>query len=166
MSRTTTRTVPADIPAEIRVDISAMATLFFADGRRAQLSCAMDTANHRRATIVGSGGTLETEYLNHTAQVAGDNPYGYLPSQLRIRRGTANSIAFEEISDAVGSGFRFAAEAFCKVVTERDFAAIERAAQASLDIAATMEALARSAKSGERVQLERPEAAPVTAQLR
>ena len=140
--------------AESGVDISAMATLFFADGRRAQLSCAMDAANHRRATIVGSAGTLETEYLNHTAQAAGDNPYGYLPSQLRIRRGTANSIAFEEISDAVGSGFRFAAEAFCKVVTERDFAAIERAAQASLDIAATMEALARSAKSGERVQLE------------
>jgi predicted dehydrogenase len=42
------------------VDISMMATLFYADGRRAQMSCAMDTANHRRATIVGSRGTVET----------------------------------------------------------------------------------------------------------
>ena len=141
--------------AESGVDISAMATLFFADGRRAQLSCAMDTANHRRATIVGSGGTIETEYLNHTAQVAGDNPYGYLPSQMRIRRGSANTVAFEEISDAAGSGFRFAAEAFCKVIAERDFAAVERAAQASLDIAATMEALASSARAGQRVNVGR-----------
>ena len=141
--------------AESGVDISAMATLFFADGRRAQLSCAMDSANHRRATIVGSGGIIETEYLNHTAQVAGDNPYGYLPSQLRIRLGTANSVAFDDISDAAGSGFRFAAEAFCKVIADRDFAAIERAAKASLDIAATMDALAGSAKTGQRVNVGR-----------
>ena len=40
--------------ADTGVDISLMATLFYADGRRAHMSCAMDTANHRRATIVGS----------------------------------------------------------------------------------------------------------------
>lgn len=135
------------------VDISTMATLHYADGRRAQLSCAMDTANHRRATIMGTAGTLETEYLNHTSALAGGDALGYLPSQLRVRRGTANSVPFEEIRSGVGSGFRFAAEAFARVVAERDHAAIERAALSSLDIAATLEAIARSARLGSAVAL-------------
>jgi predicted dehydrogenase len=139
--------------ADSGVDISLMATLHYADGRRAQLSCAMDAANHRRATIVGSRGTIETEYLNHTSAQAGGHPLGYLPSQLRLRRGTSNSIPFEEIHSGVGSGFRFAAEAFAKVVAERDFAAVERAAAASLDNAATLEAMARSARLGQAVDL-------------
>jgi predicted dehydrogenase len=140
--------------ADSGVDISAMATLYYADGRRAQLSCAMDAANHRRATIAGSAGTLDTEYLNHTSAHVGDSPYGYLPSQLRVRRGTANNIAFEDIVCGTGSGFRFAAEAFAETVAAKDFAAIDRAAKASLDNAATLEALARSAKLGERVAVE------------
>jgi predicted dehydrogenase len=134
--------------ADTGVDISTMATLHYADGRRAQLSCAMDTGTHRRAIIVGSAGTIETEYLNHTSAHAGGHPWGYLPSQMRVRRGRANAIAFEEVRSGVGSGFRFAAEAFAKVVAERDFAATARAAEASLDIAATLEAIARSARLG------------------
>ena len=125
------------------VDISLMATLFYADGRTAQLSCAMDVANHRRAVIMGTGGTMETEYLNHTsAQVS---------SSLRIRRGTANVIPFEDIHSGMGNGFRFAAEAFAKVIAAKDFAAIERAASASIDNAATLEAIAKSAKTGAAV---------------
>ena len=134
--------------ADTGVDISMMATLYYADGRRAQLTCAMDGANHRRATIIGAQGTIETEYLNHTSARAGGHPYGYLPSQLRVRRGTSNTIPFEEVASGTGSGFRFAAEAFAKVVAERDFAAIGRAAEASLDNAATLEAIVRSAKLG------------------
>jgi predicted dehydrogenase len=113
----------------------------------------MDTANHRRATIVGSQGTIETEYLNHTSAQGGGHRHGYLPSQLRVRRGTANSVPFEEVRSGTGSGFRFAAEAFAKVVAARDFAAVERAAQASLDNAATLEALARSARLGHAVDV-------------
>jgi predicted dehydrogenase len=135
------------------VDISLMATLHYADGRRAQLSCAMDAANHRRATIVGSQGTIETEYLNHTGTQAGAHPWGYLPSQLRLRRGTANTIPFEDVVSGSGSGFRFAAEAFAKVVAEQDFAAVARAAAASIDNASTLEALARSARLGQTVEL-------------
>jgi hypothetical protein len=48
-----------------------MATLHYADGRRAQLSCAMDAANHRHAIIAGTAGTIESEYLNHTSTQAG-----------------------------------------------------------------------------------------------
>ena len=66
------------------------------------MSCAMDAANHRHATIVGSTGTLETEYLNHTGPGAEVAP-GYLPSQLRLRRGIANTIPFENIASATGS---------------------------------------------------------------
>lgn len=139
--------------AESGVDISTMATLHYADGRRAQLSCAMNAANYRRATIVASQGTLETEYLNHTSNGVEDNPYGYLPSQLRVRRGIANTVAFEDITSPCGSGFRFAAEAFARVILARDFAAIERAAQASMDNAATLEAIALSARQREPVHV-------------
>jgi predicted dehydrogenase len=139
--------------ADSGVDISTMATLSFADGRRAQISCAMDAGNHRRALIVGSNGTIETEYLNHTSTQAGGHAYGYLPNQFRIRRGIANNIPFEDIRCGAGSGFRFAAEAFAKVVAEKDFAAIGRAARASLDIATTLEAIERSARSGQPVEL-------------
>ena len=135
------------------VDISTTATLEYADGRRAQMMCAMDVANVRRAIISGSTGTLETEYLNHTAQAVGDNPFGYLPSQMRVRCGIANTLAFEEIHSPAGSGFRFAAEAFAKVIRDQDHAAIARAAQASIDNAATLEALALSARTGASVNL-------------
>jgi len=138
--------------ADTGVDINLMATLFYADGRRAQMSCAMDTANHRRATIVGSHGTVETEYLNHTSD-SHTHAWGYLPSQLRVRKGIANSIPFEDIHSASGSGFRFAAEAFAQVVRDGNMAAIERAAAASHDIAATLDAIQASAKTGEAVYL-------------
>ncbi len=130
------------------VDISCMATLLYADGRRAQLSCAMDAANHRRATIVGTLGTIETEYLNHTSTQVMGHEFGFQPSQMRVRRGVANNVPFELVDSGVGSGFRFAAEAFAKVVAQGDFAAMGRSAQASLDNAATLEAIARSARSG------------------
>ena len=46
-----------------------------------------------------------------------------------------------------------AAEAFAAVVAAQDVAAIERAAQASLDIAATLDAIVASARSGATVEL-------------
>ena len=116
------------------------------------MSCAMDTANHRRATIVGSLGTIETQYLNHTSD-DDQHPWGYLSSQLRVRKGVAFSIPFEEIHAPTGSGFKFAAESFAKVIADRDYAAIERAASASIDIAATLEAIAKSARTGRLVTL-------------
>ncbi len=134
--------------ADTGVDLSFTATLHFEGGRRAQLSCAMDVANHRRGVIMGTQGTIETEYLNHTS--------ADVPSQLRIRRGTANTIAFEDVQSAMGNGFYFAAEAFARVIAEKDVAAVARAAAASLDNAATLEALARSARLGCEVEVRRP----------
>lgn len=122
------------------VDLSTTATLHYGDGAVAQMRCAMDLALHRQATIVGSDGVISTEFLNHTAEPGSVHPWGYQPSQLRVRRGGGNG-PFETITSPAGSGFRFAAEAFAAVVARRDVAAIDRAAQASLDIAAMIDAI-------------------------
>ena len=128
------------------VDISMMATLEFANHRYAQMSCAMNVANHRRAVIMGTGGTIETEYINH--------PSDAVPSQLRIRRGIANTIPFEDIAAPNGSGFRYEAEAFAAMIRTNDAAGFEEAARFSVDIAATLEAIAKSARSGSAVLLD------------
>lgn len=137
------------------VDIATQATLHFDDGAVAQLSCTMDTALHRQATILGSDGVITTEFLNHTSDPGTVHPWGYQPSQLRVRRGSGNG-PFETIASPSGSGFRFAAEAFAAVVATKDVAAIERAAQASLDIAAMLDAIAESARSGKTVDVVAP----------
>ena len=128
--------------ADSGVDIAMSATLSFADGRLAQLSCAMDVAAYRSATIVGTQGVIDYPFQNHTSAQADGG--------LRLHRPAAASQAY---NDGTGSGFRFAAEAFARVVRARDSAAIERAAQASLGIAATLEALALSAREGREVAL-------------
>jgi predicted dehydrogenase len=145
MGEAPVRVLASPVWADTGVDISMMATLEFAHNRFAQISCAMNVANHRRATIMGTQGTIETEYLNHTGSA--------VPSQLRVRRGTANTIAFEDIPAATGSGFAFAAQAFADVVRRGDFAAVQRARDASLDIARTLEAIAQSAHSLEAITL-------------
>jgi predicted dehydrogenase len=138
------------------VDMSTMALMEYADGRRAQISCAMDGANHRHATIVGSEGTIYTEYLNHTSDVAGGDETGRLPSRMLLRRGTAATIPFEEVTSRTGSGLLFAAEAFARVVRGTESRRlVEDAARASLDIAATLEAIARSARSESTVSVSK-----------
>ena len=87
----------------------------------------MDIALSRHAVIVGSDGFITTEFLNHTADAGAAHPWGYQPSQLRLRRGSGNG-PVEAIASPTGSGFRFAAEAFAAVVARRDLAAVERAA--------------------------------------
>lgn len=139
--------------ADSGVDIATMATLVYADGRRAQMSCAMDGGGHRRATIVGVHGTVETEYLNHTSDQP-DHPHGYIASQLRVRKIIPATTPFEEIRSETGSGFRFAAERFARMVATRDTAAMAFYASASHDIAATLEAIARSSRSGAAVDLD------------
>ena len=140
MGEAPVRVAATPVWADTGVDISMMATLEFANHRHAQVSCAMNVANHRRAVIMGSAGTIETEYINH--------PSATVPSQLRIRRGIANTIPFEDIATPDGSGFRYEAEAFAAMIRNADRAALEREARFSTDIAATRDALAKSAGSG------------------
>ncbi len=134
------RVTATPVWADTGVDISMMATLEFANQRFAQMSCAMNVANHRSATIMGTAGTIETEYINH--------PSAAVASRLRVRRGTANTIPFEEIPGPFGSGFRYEAEAFAAMVRANDQAGFEAGASFSVDIAAMLEAVAQSARSG------------------
>lgn len=138
-------------PSSGGVDLWTMATLDYADGRRAQVSCAMDGGVHRRATVVGSDGVMETEYLNHTSTQAAGNAHGFLPSQLRVRKGLAQPTAFEAVSTPTGSGFAFEAQAFARLVREQDHAAVAVAAKASVGIAATLEAIRQAARQGRSV---------------
>ncbi|MEP7085192.1 MAG: gfo/Idh/MocA family oxidoreductase, partial [Betaproteobacteria bacterium] len=94
---------------------------------------------------MGTQGTIETEYINH--------PSVAVPSQLRIRRGIANTVPFENIDSPVGSGFKCEVEAFAGILRRNDVAAAERYALASIDIASTLEAIAKSARSGQPVAL-------------
>ncbi len=134
------------------VDISTSATLLYSGGRSAQLFCAMNVGYHRVATILGDNGVIETEFLNHSSEDP-NHPLKYLPSLMRVRRGLGGTVPLVEVRSATGSGFAFCAEAFAKVIHMQDFAAIERAALASCDIAATLEAIGQSAKSGLPVQV-------------
>ncbi|MBV1707113.1 MAG: Gfo/Idh/MocA family oxidoreductase [Hyphomicrobiales bacterium] len=134
------------------VDISTMATLHYADGRRAQLACAMDGANFRQALIVGTKGTLETEYLNHCSEDVA-HPHGYLPSLMRLRRGIANTVPFEVINTPGGSGFRYAAEAFAGMIANGNQAMMDDYAAVSQNIAVTLAAIAQSARDGKSVNL-------------
>ncbi len=135
------------------VDLTLDATLFFADGCRAQVHCGMNQAPHRRAWILGERGVIETEYLNHTGTDPAGDALGALPSAMRMRRGLGHAQPFEAVDAPTGSGFRFAAEAFATVIARRDQAAMDRAASASVDIAATLEAMALSAKRGVAIAL-------------
>ena len=138
--------------ADTGVDICTMATLRYADGQRAQLSCAMNAAAHRRAIIVGSDGVIETEFLNHTSGEP-NHPWHYLPSEMRLRRGLSAMAPFESIHSRTGSGFQFAAEKFAKMITENDVAGMERMAAISLDVARTIDAIVLSSKSGEEAMI-------------
>lgn len=136
------------------VDLHTTATLSFADGRRAQMLCAMDVAIHRSALILGSEGWIQTDFLNHTAEHGVPHPLGFQPSLMRLRRGLAGTVPVQTLDSPTGSGFRFEAEAFADVIARRDQAAVDRAAQASLDIAAMLEAVATSLRSGEPVPID------------
>ncbi len=146
------RVMAHSTPADTGVDIATSATLLYSGGRSAQLFCAMNVGYHRVATILGSGGVIETEFLNHTSEDP-KHPLKYLPSLMRVRRGIAGTAPLETVRSATGSGFAFCAEAFARVIHAQDFAAIERAANASCDIAATLEAIGQSARSGQAVQV-------------
>lgn len=140
--------------AESGIDISTVATLFYSEGRKSQLSCAMDAAYFRKATISATQGTIDTEYLNHTSDEIKGDTNGYLTSQLRIRYGTTNSIPFEHISAKTGSGFLFAAETFAKMIQDNDNDLFEFYKKISIDNAATLDALAKSSRLGELVEVK------------
>ncbi len=120
------------------IDQTLVATLEFAAGGLAQISCSFATAVYRRAVIVGSTGVIDTEYQNHTDRTQA-------PSY-RIKRGTDWLAEPETIAVPRDNGFRLEIDAFVDVIERGDRAAIDRRRAASIDNAWTLRAILDAAK--------------------
>lgn len=125
------------------VDLALSGTVHYEGGAMAQIGCTMDSAPHRRAVVIGRGGLIETDYLNHTSAAS--------PGALRLRRGMTWDDP-QPLSYALGSGFRFEAERFARMVRE-PMAGDDLDRRLSLDNAATIDALLRSAREGRVVDV-------------
>lgn len=144
---------PVSVLAQARwgdsgVDMALTGTVHYEGGVVAQVACAMDTAPHRQALVMGSAGVIETDYLNHTSAAR--------PGHLRLRRGAGWESPVEAQSYEAGNGFRLEAEHFARQVMEPSFRD-GTDTQLSLDNMATLEALLRSAREGAPVAVPRVE---------
>ena len=125
------------------VDSALAATLIFDDGLFAQATCSFETALHRQALIVGSAGTIQTTFRNHTSAEQ--------PGTLLLRTGSGASAVDGVIETAPMNGFLAEAESFERLVREGPEHWIGAGPEESIDIAIMMEALLQSARSGAAV---------------
>lgn len=123
-------------------DQSVAATLEFHSGLIAQVSCSFNTALYRRASIAGTEGIIDTEYLNHTP-----------PSSFQISRGYGTDAACETIEAPAVNGFLAEAESFADLVQHGWDRWNGVTNNESLDIMATLEAILLSAGSGKPVDV-------------
>jgi D-xylose 1-dehydrogenase (NADP+, D-xylono-1,5-lactone-forming) len=130
------------------VDLALTGTVHYASGAVAQIACSMDTAVHRQALVVGSLGSLQTDYLNHTSDTQ--------PGYLNYRRGSGWDAPTESRPYARGNGFVFEAEHFADLISGQ--ASDGGDALLSLQNMATLEALLRSAREGRVMPIEAPAA--------
>ena len=91
------------------VDSALAATLEFAGGLLAQVTCSFESALHRQALIVGSGGMIQTTFANHTSAEQ--------PGILRLRAGAGKGID-STVETASVNGFLAEAESFARLVKE------------------------------------------------
>lgn len=130
---------------ETGVDMTVVATLEFARGLLAQVSCSFATAYHRHALIAGDRGVIETTYLNHP-------PIGGPPA-LTIRRGPTVATPLETIEVAGGNGFLAEAESFQRLVTLGPTHWTGATPEESVDIALTLDAIRQSTRSQSAVMV-------------
>ncbi len=131
------------------VDLTVAATIEFPGGAVAQLACSMATAGYRHATVLGDGGVIETSFANHA--MSADN---LLP--IRLRQGTAATVPFETLELAAGDGFRAETESFARAIRLGPAEWNGASEAESIDIALSLEAIARSFRDGGWVELEQP----------
>ena len=123
------------------VDRTLAGALAFPGGLIAQVSCSFATARHRRAFLVGEEGTLTTTYFNDTTPA--------MPPRIELRRGVNLDAPVEVIEMPMASGFRAEAESFADLVAHGPERWTGATPEESLDIAWTLEALARAAREGD-----------------
>jgi predicted dehydrogenase len=126
---------------ESGVDRTLAGTLAFPSGIVGQVSCSFATARHRRAVLVGEEGTLVTTYFNDTTPG--------MPPLVELRRGVNLDARVEMIETPMANGFRAEAESFADLVVNGPGAWTGASPAESIDIAWTLEALARAAREGD-----------------
>jgi predicted dehydrogenase len=125
---------------ESGVDLTTLATLEFASGLLAQISCSFATARHRHAFIAGDAGSISTAYFNDTSAT--------FPPILDVRHGTGWDARREIVETAASNGFLAEAESFHGLVRHGWDRWVGATPDESIDIALTLDALAVSARSG------------------
>jgi D-xylose 1-dehydrogenase (NADP+, D-xylono-1,5-lactone-forming) len=130
---------------ETGVDKTLAATLEFDNGVIAQVSSSFATGFHRNAQIHGDAGFIDTAYLNHPPMAG--------PAHIQIRRGPTGPTPIETLPVPEGNGFFLEAESFAKMITCGPKAWNGATPQQSIDIAYTLEAMLKSARCGEAVNV-------------
>jgi predicted dehydrogenase len=127
------------------VDRALAATLVFASGLFAQITCSFGTCVHRQALIAGSNGVIQTTYLNHTTA----------PSQavLNVRVGTDKDAVDSIVQTSTLNGFLGEAESFERLVREGPAQWSGATPQESIDNMLTLEAILESARSGGTIEI-------------
>jgi xylose dehydrogenase (NAD/NADP) len=132
--------------ADSGVDRTLVASLEFAGGLLAQISCSFATARHRQALIIGDEGSIATTYFNDTSAA--------FPPLLDVKRGRGWDATREIVETAATNGFLAEADAFGELVAHGPARWVGATAEESIDIALTLEALATSARSGATVDMD------------
>jgi xylose dehydrogenase (NAD/NADP) len=135
----------ADERGAAGVDSALAATLEFASGLLAQVTCSFDCALHRQALIVGSAGVIQTTFLNHTSAEQ--------PGTVKMRVGSGAKAVDSIIETTPINGFFAEADSFERLVREGPAHWTGATSEESIDIAMTLEALLRSARSGVAVEI-------------
>ncbi len=127
------------------VDLTMVASMNFASGLLAQISCSFATLRHRHAFIVGDAGSIGTTYLNDTSAA--------FPPDLELKRGSGSDARCERVETASTNGFLAEADSFHDLVMHGWERWTGASPQESIDIAQTLEALAASARQGNAVDV-------------
>ncbi len=124
------------------VDLTTAVMLDYEDGAYAQLACSMATAPHRNAFLIGSSGSLQTSFSNHTVPES---------AVLQIKRGAAWDAKIQTLNVPAGNGFVLEAEAFARAVVSEDLDARTTWHRLNVENAATLEAIVESMHTGQPV---------------
>jgi xylose dehydrogenase (NAD/NADP) len=119
--------------------------LEFADGLLAQITCSYDSALHRQAFLVGSVGTIQTTFSNHTTAAA--------PGSLTLSRLADGKYVDTLVPTAQANGFLAEAESFVALIQQGPEYWNGASAQESVDIALTLEAILSSARERRPVDI-------------
>ncbi len=131
--------------SQSNVDQTVAATLEFANGALAQMTCSMATSFHRHAVVIGATGVVETTYSNHAPAT------GTL--SLRIKRGVAGAVPFETEETPGGDGFRAEAESFAQMIRLGPAHWNGASEAETVDTVMALHAIAASARQGGWVDL-------------